>query len=329
MKPLLQSFTISGFRSLRSAEVELQALNVLVGANGSGKSNFILALRLVRAWAASQTAAFTAEHGGADALLCGGRSCSPSLTFALVADGFHGAVTASPTADAGLDFVASPASWPDDLCQRLAGIRIFHFKDLLPRRRLVLEAPQDDDHSLRNDAVNLGPYLRWLHQHQPAAYRRIIETTRLIAPFFDDFVFEPHGDNLRLRWREQGLDQAHGPEALSDGTVRFICLATLLLQPADRLPPLILLDEPELGLHPWAIEILAELIHAASAHTQVLLSTQSVSLLNAFELAHAIIVERAGEGTTLRRPDPEALAAWSEDASLGELWQRNLLGGSP
>jgi len=330
MTPLLQHFGVTGFRSLRQAEVELGAMNVLVGANGSGKSNLILALRLLRAWAAGGAEAFVTTNGGPDALLHGGHRLSPELALSMTtAGGFSGTLRARAEGSRGLRFSTEPAEWPEDVRHALADIHIFHFKDLLPRRKAVLEAPLAQDTRLRTGGDNLGPCLRWLHDQQPGAYRRLVETIRLVAPFFDDFQFEERGPNLRLRWREAGLDLVHGPEALSDGTIRFIGLATLLLQPADRLPPLILLDEPELGLHPWAVQILAELIAGAAAHTQVLLSTQSVTLLNAFRLEDAIIVERNGSGSVLRRPDPATLAAWSDESSLGELWERNLLGGTP
>lgn len=330
MGMLLQRLEIRGFRSFQETGIDLRALNVLVGANGSGKSNLILALRMLRAFAAGAPSEFVAVNGGANALLCGGRDVTRRIALGLdLAAGFQGTLEAEPDADGGLAFRTTPAEWPQPLVRQLADIHIFHFKDLLPRRRALMEAPEEEDSRLRTGGVNLGPCLFWLREQRPDAYRRIVETTRLIAPFFGEFEFERRGLNLRLRWREEGMSMLHGPEALSDGTIRFISLITLLLQPEDRLPPMILLDEPELGLHPWATQILAELIAGAAAHTQVLLSTQSVTLLNAFTLADAIVVDRDGAGSVLRRPDPEALRGFADDAPLGELWERNLLGGTP
>jgi len=152
----------------------------------------------------------------------------------------------------------------------------------------------------------------------------------MVAPFLEDFVLEPLALNqqmIRLEWREKGNDHVFGPGALSDGTLRFICLATLLLQPT--LPSTILLDEPELGLHPYAITLLADLLRGASTKTQVIASTQSVSLVNQFEPQDILVVEREDGQSMFKRLEHGAMDAWLEDYGLGELWEKNLLGGRP
>jgi predicted ATPase len=158
----------------------------------------------------------------------------------------------------------------------------------------------------------------------------IRDTIRMIAPFFDDFILRPLPENenkIRLEWREQGSDYPFLAHHLSDGTLRFMCLATLLLQP--RLPATILIDEPELGLHPYAITVLASLMRSAATKTQVIVSTQSVSLVNQFDPEDLLVVERRDQATIIEPLDAQRLSSWLEEYALGELWEKNVLGGRP
>lgn len=152
---------------------------------------------------------------------------------------------------------------------------------------------------------------------------------RQVAPVFDDFVLEPEFGSLMLQWRERGSDVVFLADQASDGMLRAIALITLLLQPPERLPELLVLDEPELGLHPSAITIIAGLIRAASVHAQILLATQSTLFLDQFEADDVIVVERNGRGSEFRRLDTEKLRQWLQEYTLGELWERNVLGGRP
>jgi len=166
------------------------------------------------------------------------------------------------------------------------------------------------------------------NSYDAAAYRRVSGVVHQVAPFFGGFVLETEkSDQLRLRWRDADSDTVFSAHQMSDGTLRFVCLAALLLQPT--LPALVVLDEPELGLHPFAITLLAGLLRQAAERSQVLLATQSVTLINEFELEDLIIVEHENGDSTFSRPDRERLTAWPEDYSLGEIWQKNLIGGRP
>ena len=152
----------------------------------------------------------------------------------------------------------------------------------------------------------------------------------LVAPFFDSFILAPSQLNerkIKLVWRHKDSDAYFDAYSLSDGTLRFICLATLLLQPNPT--ELILLDEPELGLHPFAIHILAEMLEAASIPSQILLATQSVTLLNYFAIKDIIVAKKDGRQTAFHRLNEEKLRIWLDEYSLGELWEKNLLGGRP
>ena len=188
-----------------------------------------------------------------------------------------------------------------------------------------------DSQSFRHDASNIAPFLLCLKEEKPESYVLIRDTVRLIAPFFDDFLLRPQikGTNelVRLEWRQKGSDFPFQPNQLSDGTIRFICLATALLQPNP--PATIVIDEPELGLHPYAISLLADLIKSAAERTQVIISTQSPTLVDYFDPDQVIVVNRRDGRSTFERLDSHALAEWLDDYSVGELWQKNVVQGGP
>lgn len=190
----------------------------------------------------------------------------------------------------------------------------------------------DDNRFLRPDGANLAAFLYYLRERHEASYRLIQRTIRLVAPFFDDLALAPLAlkpEDIKLEWRHKGSDQYFDASSLSDGTLRFIALATLFLQPAELCPSLILVDEPELGLHPYAIEVLASLIRQASVTTQVIVSTQSSLLLDHFAPEDVLVADLVDGGTQLKRLESTELTRWLEDYSLGQLWEKNELGGQP
>lgn len=214
--------------------------------------------------------------------------------------------------------------------------RVFHFSDMSTGRasRVRLSQHVRDNLRLQQDAANLAPYLRRLCERHPDHYRRIVETVRLAAPFFGDFIHRQDEDTgekmMELEWSHaDDPDSVLGPFQLSDGTLRFICLATLLLQPTDLQPSVILIDEPELGLHPYALTLLAEMLHQASEGRQVIVSTQSADLVSELEPQEVVVVDRNDGTSAFTRLDREGLNDWLEDYSLGDLWKMNVLGGRP
>jgi predicted ATPase len=355
----LERIEVEGFTSIRFAAVSLGRLNVLVGANGAGKSNFIHALAMLGRIVDSELNLFVGMNGGAAALLNSAGSAtrirldaSPnsyeaSLVHAandeLIFDderifyhghgqldrwqhsigrghretGLHDVVDTGP----GL----SVASHMIDL---LRGCRVFHFHDTSADAPVKRHVSTADNVALRDDAGNLAAVLYSLQDVEPATYRRIVGAIRQVAPFFRDFVLRPEkNDLIRLRWREADSDAVFSANQMSDGTLRFVCLATLLLRPS--LPALVVLDEPELGLHPSAIVQLAGLLRQASAHSQVLIATQSVTLMNQFDIDDLIVVERRKGASRFSRPDRDRLSEWLAHYSLGDLWEKNLIGGRP
>jgi predicted ATPase len=226
----------------------------------------------------------------------------------------------------------------DRTCRVLLGLlsrcRSYQFHDTSPHANIRKSRYIEDASYLRDDAGNLAPYLYALRETRPDCYRRIVDTVRLVFPTFEDFSLAPGTTNPReiiLNWREQGRSgHLFGPHQLSDGTLRFMALATLLLQPQEKLPSVIILDEPELGLHPYAISVLAAMVRSTATKAQVVLATQSPRLVDEFEPEDIVVLEAKGpEGTECRRPDPDELAEWLEEYSLGELWEKNHFGGRP
>ena len=190
----------------------------------------------------------------------------------------------------------------------------------------------NDNRYLRPDGSNLASFLYYLREIHGRSYAMIRRTVRLVAPFFDDFMLEPlalNEDQIRLEWRHHGSDSYFSAASLSDGSLRFIALATLLLQPKELRPSVILLDEPELGLHPSAITILASIIKQASVETQIVLATQSSLFLDHFEPLDVLVTNRVDGATQFTRLEEEKLKNLLEDYSLGQLWEKNEFGGRP
>lgn len=212
----------------------------------------------------------------------------------------------------------------------MAGIRVFHFHDTTDTAGVKRPGAVHDNEYLRPDASNLAAFLLALQTRTPEAYQQIRETIQLAIPFFDDFDLRPQPidggeEQVTLLWKQQDSDYPFWPSQLSDGSIRFICLATALLQPDP--PSTIIIDEPELGLHPHAIRLLGGLIRAATKRMQVIVATQSIPLVNEFSVDDLIVVERKDGASVFRRHSEADFKQWLEEYSVGELWDKNLLGG--
>jgi len=216
------------------------------------------------------------------------------------------------------------------LCKYFETFNVFHFHDTSSNSPLKMVAKTHDYSYLREDGSNLASFLFKIKDTHPKHFKIIEHTIRSVAPFFDKFDLKPDAKNpemIFLNWLEYGSDEYFNAHNLSDGTLRFIALTTLLLQP--ELPRTIIIDEPELGLHPYAINKLAAMIKKASSKTQIIVSTQSVTFLDQFEAEDIIVVERENEQTIFKRQNSESLSQWLEEYSIGELWNKNIMGGTP
>lgn len=206
--------------------------------------------------------------------------------------------------------------------------KVYHFHDTSESAKVKQPGRIRETDALLPQAENLAAFLRSIRKTQ--SYKLIVQTVQRVAPFFQEFVLEPQSDNsqaIRLRWRHRGSEDTFDASDFSDGTLRFICLTTLLLQP--NLPTIILLDEPELGLHPYALQILAGMMRTASSRTQIVASTQSVTLANQFSWDDLIVVDRVADASSFRRLAAEELEQWLDNYTMGELWEKNILGGTP
>jgi predicted ATPase len=207
--------------------------------------------------------------------------------------------------------------------------RPYQFHDTSDTAYMKLTGTLDDDVFLKSDAGNLAAVLFRLKNYHPKHYQKILRTIRLSTPYFKDFVLEPNGRNIRLRYLEFGSETVYGAHQLSDGTLRLMALLTLLLQPMEFLPNTILIDEPELGLHPHALETVLSVMRSIGGEKQIIIATQSVSIVDRLEPEDIIVAQRHGSETQFTRLDATRLESWLEEYSLGELWEKNVLGGRP
>ena len=372
IRDFLNSITIRGFRSIKEATLEFRPLNVLIGANGAGKSNLISFFKMMNELTAGRLQQYIAATGRATANLYFGPKVTPQMEATLnftvknAVDTyrmrlFHAANDSLIFAEEHLSFLTKGHATPKEvnlgagheetllgdttykdeptakttaktLLYLLNRCRVYHFHDTGPTARIMQYCYVDGDRWLMPDAGNLAAVLYRLQSQDETAYRRIVATVKQVAPFFDDFVLEPTGPGKReiiLNWRHRKSDLIFGPHQLSDGTLRAICLISLLMQPAEELPRLIIVDEPELGLHPYALKVIASLFQSASHHAQVLLSTQSGAFLDHFDAEDVVIVERDDESSKFVRPNAEELKDWLQDYSLGEIWAKNVIGAGP
>lgn len=364
----ISSVTLRGYKTFDEVQdFKLRKINVFIGANGSGKSNFMSVFRLLANSMAGNLQEYVQKVGGPDALLHRTRSKTESFAVKIVfpkgiADGkeIYNTYTAcfAPTEDnrllykyevagfigtfgnterpVGLGHSESKLKTHDRTISKyvynaMLSWREYHFHDTSDTSKIKRLHGSNDNLRLKPTGENLAAYLAMLEKQFPDSYAEIVSTIQLTAPFFGGFVIrDPLPENIELEWySREDPDTPNKAHLLSDGTLRFICLTTLLLQPYYLQQATILIDEPELGLHPHAILLLAVMIKRAAKNKQVIISTQSCELLNAFAPEDVVIVEREGSTTKLKRLSEEDLKGWLEEYSLADLWKSNVLGGRP
>ena len=364
----LESITLRGFKTIQGLEgFKPRSLTVLIGPNGAGKSNFISFFRMM-SWMLADPAnlqLFVGQQGGASKLLHDGPVTTPQVEaelairtdagenqyyFRLFFASGDALIFAEERYRFSRDCYGSPAPWSEtgaghrgtaliekaeeDTTARvirdiLRRIIVYQFHNTADNARIRGKWAVNDNRYLKEDAGNIAPFLLRLRDRESWHYRRIVDSIRLILPFFSDFELESDYGHVLLSWRERGSDQVFDASQASDGMLRVIALVTVLLQPQESLPDVLILDEPELGLHPYAITVIGGLIGAVSKKIQVIVATQSTALVDCFEPEDIVVVEREGRKSVFRHLDIEALGEWLEDYSLSELWGKNVLGGRP
>lgn len=218
----------------------------------------------------------------------------------------------------------------------LKNCQVFQFHDTSKEAKIRNSGYIDDADFLRSNGGNLAAFLYSIKKQTNGEqyYQRIIRYIKMAMPQFDDFILKPSAYNsnyIMLNWIENGNDYLFGPHQISDGSLRFMAITTLLLQPPKTLPSVIILDEPELGLHPSAISLLAGMVKTASQNCQVILATQSTRLIDEFEADNIVVVERNEEkrSSFFKKLDSRKLEDWIERYSVSELWEKNIFGGRP
>jgi predicted ATPase len=359
---MITRINIEGYKSIKSMDLALGPINILLGANGVGKSNFVSVFSLVKNIHRQNFQNFVLSKGGADGLLHFGKKKTQLIkleieftnsdsnknrfyielgviqntlfintlkTAFLSKSTWHYKEFDSNTMETVFADVAfSQAHYVN---QRLREFEVYHFHDTSDTSPMKGISNINDNFRLKPDASNLAAYLYLLKIKHPKHFQRIEKMVQTIAPFFERFILEPdrlNTNNIQLEWREKGQPEGYfNAYHLSDGTLRFICLATLLMQPEP--PATIIIDEPELGLHPVAINKLAAMVRAASEKSQIILSTQSVNLLDNFSPEDIIVTNRTTEGSTFERLHDEDFTEWLQEYTLGDLWGQNKFGAQP
>jgi len=335
----LTRLKVRGYKSIREAELSFSDINILIGANGAGKSNLISLFALLEAMSDQRLDAFVAQNGGMNAFLRYGLKETDSIHIELGFDNWRFELVFGYTTNdnltlthtgSGFEPSGSTSLWvPLSVYDVAKDWQAYHFHDLSP---MLSQVYVDDNRQLSPDGSNLAAILRLLQKRWKSHYDRITATLRLAFPSFGELDLRPleeNPSNVKLNWRESGRRSIFGPHQFSDGTLRFLALATALGEPPERMPATIVIDEPELGLHPYAISLLGSMIREASHHTQVIVATQSPAFVDEFQPEDVVVVDRHQGDTTFSRLDPSQLTEWLEEYSVGELWEKNVIGGRP
>ncbi len=361
----IKSITIEGFRSLRSIQnLELPRLSVLIGANGAGKSTLIRFFEMLSWMLKSKNLQeFVLRHGGGDDQFFMGARKTPRIHAELCLETSTGYndyrfdlahISAGDTVMVmneayrySAHDIPTKAKWTEieavgkessllekkhktaqTIVNLLRQCSTYQFHDTSINAAMHNRWDVTESFRLRSDGGNLAAVLLDLRKTDGKRYELIVRQIRRVLPAFKDFVLEEEAGKVLLRWVGNQSDKIFGSHLTSDGSLRLFCLLTLLNLPPTRLPDVMLFDEPELGLHPHAITLVAEMFKRLSKRRQILIATQSPYLVDCFELEN-IIIASANNGETLLRNLPrEQYQAWlDDDYQLSDIWLKQVVGG--
>ena len=367
-KKNLKRIRVEGFKSIKKLDLPMENINILIGANGAGKTNLISLFTFLSHLSQGKLQQYVKTEGGAERFFHFGTANTESIKLNLEIGNNGYNVEFLPNLDddslvfnvESCQMVNSSRgpSWnlyprrgesglaTENLTDQpvkyytknyLDQCRVYHFHDTSSTARFKERSSLDNCYYLEEDAANIAPFLYDMKtsrdEEDQQSYKQIVCTVQSVAPFFHDFCLEPTGNrgdqNILLRWVHTDYESPLSANALSDGTARFVCLSTLLLQSGSRRPGTIILDEPELGLHPAALCILADIIRSISVETQVVCSTQSVVFANFFAPEDFIVTELKEDVSVFKRLDREQVEPWLDEYGMGDIWSKNLIGGRP
>ncbi|WP_277291872.1 AAA family ATPase [Treponema berlinense] len=370
-KSKLHRIKVSGYKSIGSGkssiDLNLSNINIIIGPNGAGKSNIVSFFKMLSNIMTGAFQMYVGKNGSAENLLYFGSKNTPVINASLEFQNEKNTdiyeIALGKAVQDSLIFLSESIIWNGKRFELASGqketfllsdevkhssekivrgilsnCRTFQFHDTSATAYIRGATRIDNNHFLMSDGGNIAAYLYMLKnksQEYKKYYERIVEKIHFVMPQFSDFILEPQAlneDYIKLQWKStDGVEYPFGPEQFSDGSIRFIALATLFLQPPELLPSVIIIDEPELGLHPLAIDILASMIKTAALHSQIIVATQSARLIDSFEPSNIIVAEydKSNKCSSFKHLDEEELKDWLEDYSVSELWEKNVLGGQP
>lgn len=362
----LTSLEIRGFKSIsynNPMTLHFGDVNILLGANGAGKSNVVSFFKMLGFMMAGKFQQYIAENGTGQMFLHYGAKKTPAISASLRFDSPQGnhdvysfslsnaipnrliVSTEEITSTEGIhgrrqlkpDFNESALVSATEKSERtihnlVGGCKVYQFSDSSMTSPMRQASTVESAHYLQSEANNLASFLYYLKNNYRESYNRIVAYVRDVVPQFHDFYLEPERGYISLKWTDTSAnDYVFTSYQFSDGSIRFIALATLLLQPAERMPWVIIIDEPELGLHPYAIDCLTSIIKDASLHSQIIIATQSPALIDGFSANDVTIIERdpVSQSSVARKLSEEDYKAWLDEYTLSELWNKNIIGGQP
>lgn len=357
---MISEINIQGYKSIKDERFHLNNINILIGGNGVGKSNFISMFSLLRNIYEKNLGNYINKKGGANKFLHLSSKYTKRIVLGLEFNNINRyMVQLAPTSQDNLFIETEHTEFKNDnnvwrkkeyarnvnesdmkftnysqayyVSDLLNQFRVYHFHDTSDTSAIKRINDINDNIILQEDGSNIAAFLYFLQQKHNKHFKRIEKTIKSVAPFFNSFNLSPdrlNENKIRLEWKEEGAPDVYlDATSLSDGTLRFICLATLLMQPKP--PQTIIIDEPELGLHPFAISKLAALVRKVSFNSQVIISTQSSLFVDEFDAEDVIAVDRKNNSTVFNRLNKDELEHWLEDYSLGQIWNKNIIGGRP
>lgn len=366
-KPYLNRVALKGFKSIKSLDLELMPINILIGANGSGKSNFMSLFTFLWNLSHGRLRNYVAKNGYANAFFHFGVKTTPEIEIGVyVGDDEYHVRLGHDSYDDSLvfkeEYCASKGSAKPKALKRgkdeselacahwagaessaprireyFAGCRVHHFFDTGATAKFKHAWDITASDYLYPDAGNLGAFLYRLKTSKEKSFAKsygdIVEAIKTVAPYFHDFYLDPRGESgkeaVLLKWMHRDHDEPFSANQLSDGAARFICMAALFLQPISLMPGLIVLDEPEIGIHSSGLEVLSDMIETASKRCQIICSTQSVTFANKFEAKDFIVVDYEKGVSVFNRVDERDIKAWLENFAMGDIWSKNIIGGRP
>lgn len=364
----LQEVMIKGYKSISSdypVTLKLGDINILLGANGAGKSNIISFFKMISYMMSRSFEKYVELAGTSNSLLYYGSKKTPVIAAEMKfaddrsIDTYQ--FTLSKATPDRLAITEENVFWhregeekpyqvviepnfkesalvgnkdrvAQSIYKMLSFCKVYQFHDSSTEGPLRQACPVETANYLQSHGNNLPSFLLYLKEYFKDSYTRIVNYVREVIPQFQDFYLEPTGNNISLKWTDNSAsDYVFNAHQLSDGSIRFIALATLLLQPAKTMPSVVIIDEPELGLHPFAIAQLTEMIKDASIHAQIIIASQSKDLVDYFDIDNVSVVEMDEKNscTTVKKLVHKEFDAWLEHYSVSELWDKNIIGGRP